>query len=615
MRNDPKAIYDGFSTILRGVNSGLAPVSLGRDQLAWAINATFRNNFATSRPGMQKRTLSFITPDDATPFTDAIYQGAIAFERRNQLVAMIGGRLFSIELDTNQYNVLDVSTTGDLNPNNRYRAWFAEAEDFIIAQDGQSPPWLYDGASSRRSDTFGINGQREVPVGTAMCYGGGRLVVATADGRTFVVGDIVGGDSGTAAYGFRDSVVRFTENTIINEGGSFSVPINCGPITAIRPVAQVDTSTGQGPTQVITTGAIFSLNTPTDRTTWKDVNFPIQTVSLVQAGGLSDRATINVNGDIWTRSFDGVRSFIVARRDYQYTWINAPMSQEITRTIIRDDPNLLSHASAAVFDNRLLMTVQPYRVWGHGICHRALAVIDFAPLAYLGARNNPAWEGIWTGLQVLQIVTGNFHGQERCFVFALNASSEIELWELTKTAIVDNNGTADIPIQWSIETGALTFPRMQGAESLPAQELVKLDGGRLFVDEINGSVAFAANYRIDQDQCWRDWWSWTVCASQTTCGTPLSMACITPQSLVQQYRKPFFLPTPREAADPVTHKPYNVGREAQARLAMTGKCRIKRLEAVAHDQQDDVVSQPAGNETCQPVACGTCPNDYSYSIP
>lgn len=611
-RRDPKALLDGWSTILKGVNSGLAPVSLGRDEMAWAINATFRNNYGTCRPGLSKRTLNTTALTSPALFTSGIFQGAIAFERRGQLVTMIGGHLYSIDLDS--WSVLDVSTPGDFNPNNRYRAWFAEAEDFIIAQDGQSPPWLYDGATSRRSDTFGIHGTREVPVGTAMCYGCGRLNVASPDGQQFAIGDIVGGDSGTAAYDYRDSVVKFTENQVIDGGGAFNVPINCGPITAFRPVAQLDTSTGQGPTQVLTIGAIFSLNTPTDRTTWATVTFPIETVSLVQSGGLSDRATVNVNGDIWTRSFDGIRSYIVARREFAYSWVNAPMSQEMVRAISSDDPYLLNYASAAVFDNRLLMTIQPYRSWGHGICHRGLAVLDFAPLAYLADRQGPAWEGIWTGLQVLQILTGNFRGHERCFVFALNASSEIELWELSRANPFDNDGTQDVPIAWSVESGGLTFPRLQGAESVPAQELVALDGGRLFVDDIEGTVAFAASYKIDQDPCWQPWHSWSLCATNAICGPLLDQTCTTPPTLQQQYRKPMFLPSPTLGADPVVDKNRAWGREAQVRLAITGKCRIKRFEALARDQQDDVVSLPAGNETCQVVTCDSCPNDYSYAI-
>jgi hypothetical protein len=616
-RRDPNAVTDGITRILRGVNSGLAPVSLGRDQLAWAVNCTTRGQYVTNRPGFVKRTLRFLDADGAQDttltdnFQEGIFQGAIAFERRGQIVTMIGGRLFRIKLDA--WDVMDVSITGDLNPSNRYRAWFCEAEDFIIAQDGQSAPLIYDGASTRRSDTFGAGGAKMVPTGTSMVYSNGRLLVALQDNRQFVVGDIVNGDSGTASYNYADSILYFTENDVINGGGAFSVPINAGELTAFRPVAQVDTSTGQGPTQVFTTGGIFSLNAPTAREAWADTNFPIGTVSMVSAGSLSDRATVNVNGDIWMRSLDGLRSFIVGRRDMT-TWVNAPMSQEVNRALARDDRNLLGHASGALFDNRLLMTVNPYRVWDHGICHRGLVVLDFAPLAYLNTRVPPVWEGLWTGLQVLQIITGTFNGVERCFVFALNSQDEIELWELTKTRTSDSDGTTDIPIEWSVETCAFNFPRGVNANPLiPGGELQKLGNGLLYVDNIRETVLFTTQYRPDQDPCWHDWHEWDVCATTSTCGIQGSRTCVTPQNLHAQYRKPFRLPAPAATCSSAVGKPVNVGAEFQGKLTVTGSCRILRWEFIAYDQQEDVTGLCAPSESCQTVAC-CADTDYSYEI-
>lgn len=142
-------------------------------------------------------------------FEDSVYSGAILFERLGYIIAMIGGHLFRI--DPTFWQVTDVSTA-DLNAPDKYRAWFVEVEDWIVAQDGVSIPWIYDGAGTVRSDTIGAGGKPQVPIGKAMVYSQGRLVVAYANGREFVIGDIVGGDSGTAAYSYRDAVLYFTEN-------------------------------------------------------------------------------------------------------------------------------------------------------------------------------------------------------------------------------------------------------------------------------------------------------------------------------------------------------------------------------------------------------------------
>lgn len=564
------------------------------------------------RPGWVRRLLTFSSTDDQTHFEDAIFEGAIVFERYSQIVCMIGGRLFRI--NPLLWDVRDVSTS-DLNANNRYRAWFCEAENWIIAQDGDSIPWIYDGTTAVRSDTVGAGGKAQVPIGKAMCYAQGRLHVSYASGRAFVIGDIVGGDSGTAAYDFKDSVLYFTENAVINGGGSFSVPINAGLLTAFRPIAQIDTSMGQGPTAVFTTGAIFSLNLPTDRATWQDVNFPIGTVSNVANGMTSDRCTPNVNGDIWGRSPDGWRSFLVARRDFQGAWVNAPLSQEVSRAVDGDDENLLGYMSAVYFDQRLLGTTRPYRVWGHGIAHLGMVQLDFQPVASLSERNPlPTWLGNATGVRVLQVLTGNVQGVPRCFIFALSESNKIELWEVQKSAIPDNNGVQDVPIQWSFETAAFSFQSPGGAgpdpSNLPGRELWSLDGGRLFVDEIEDTVQFVVYWKPDQDPCWHLWHSWSVCADVSPCPVPTDCSC--PGR--PQYRRPFHLPEARDTnCDVSNDKPPHIGREFQVRIEITGRCRVKMLELVAHAQEEDVSFVCQASESCTTVKC-LPPDDYAYQI-
>lgn len=603
-RVDPGAVYDGFATVTRGVNSGMPPDLLPRDQFAYGINATFRGFYPRNRPGWTKRTLIFPDVDTQTNFEAAIFQGAAAFQRRKQLIVSTGGRLFNIRVD--KWDVTDITTTV-ANANNRYRAWFAEAEDFMIVQDGQSSPWIYDGASTRRSDTFGINGNREVPVGTAMSYAIGRLWVALPDGRGFVAGDIVGGPSGTLNYNFRDAVLTFTENDVVNEGGAFAVPFNAGEITAMLPVAQIDTSTGQGPLQVFTTSAVFSVNAPSDRTEWKNLIYPIQTFSLIKNGSLSDRSTVSVNGDAWMRSIDGARSFVVARRDFG-TWVNTPMSQEVNRALDGDDESLLSFSSACLFDNRLLMTVKPYRSFDHGVAHRGLVALDFAPASFLQNRLSPAWEGVWTGLNILQIVGGTFEGIERCFLFALSDSLTVELWEITKNDSDDFDGADYVPIQWTVEAPAYGFPN---AQEVGAVDVIKLYGGQLWVDEIKGTVSFTAEYRADEDPCWHSWHTWSVCAKDETCG---SGNCVTPLNLKAQYRKPFNLPTPDSTCDSATGKPNNIGQQFQPRLKITGSCRLKQLRMIARQEQEDVADVCASSEeTCAQVTCA-CENDFAYSI-
>lgn len=604
-RVDPNTVYDGFQAITDGINSGEPAFMLPSTQAAWGVNATFRGYIPQSRPGWYKRTLKFLNADGTTNsslrtnFQAYIFQGAACFERKSEIVASVGGRLFRIRLD--HWDVLDI-TTPTTNSAANYRCWFAEAEDFLIVQDGSSQPWIYDGSTNRRSDTIGTGGTKEVPVGRAMVYSNGRLIVVLADGQQFVVGDIVNGPSGTAAYNYRDAVLKFTENDIINEGGAFSVSAASGQITAVRPVAQVDTSTGQGPTQIFTTQAIYSLNAPTDRTIWKDVEFPIGTVSLISNGALSDRATINVNGDIWSRSLDGVRSFVVARRDFG-TWVNTPLSDEVDRTLSRDDKALLSYSSAALFDNRLLMTTRPYRSFSHGVPHRGLVAIDFSPVSFLGAPKRPVWEGLWTGLNILQVLSGTFNGVERCFAFALSESNNIELWELTRNAPHDFDGTDDVRIQWAWETGSYKFPDA-------GFNMKKLSKAWVWLNELDGLVEITTRYRANEDPCWHLWEEWQVCSTMETCGTT---RCLTPQNLHQQYRRPFLLTEPSGAADDATGIPDHIGESFQVRFEIEGRCAMPRFLIAAREEQQDVVGTGPTDTACVRVNC--CPpDDFAYVL-
>lgn len=614
MKVDPGMAVDGFNSVPLGINSGIPADQLVDGQFSWAQNMTFRNQKPTTRPPFVKRPLKFLNSDGALDgtlranFQTKIFQGASGFERRNQIVVSIGGRMFRIRPDV--WDVLEVTPFVQRlagpqyfpsNPN-LYRAWFCEAENWIIRQDNQSAPWIYDGASSRVSDSMGVNGTKEVPVGNAMVYSQGRIAVALTTGRTFSIGDIVGGPSGTAINDRLDAVLKSVENDLILTGGSFNIPINAGPITSFRPVAQVDTSTGQGPTQIFTDSAIFSLNTPTDRTTWKTVTYPIQTFSVIEAGATSDRATDVVNGDIWMRSSDGVRSFQVARRDFG-SWVNSPQSSEVIRALEFDDKSLLAFASSAYFENRRLMTTRPYRNFGHGVVHRGLVVIDFTPVSYLGSSTRPNWEGIWCGLNILQIVSFKINRIARCFIFSLNPQNEIELWELMKDGIEDYDGTRSVPIVSFIETRAFNFQDN-------AYQMKKLQKAWVWFTDLQGPLTTEVFYKSNQDPAWHPWHNWILAAKKETCNLT---GCAVPKNLRPQYRRPYLLPTPENECDDETHTPNNLGEKFQAKFKFTGHVRLDQMIISASAEQEDTTGVcPEDEEERTAEYCETL--DFSYSV-
>lgn len=197
--NEPNILADGFTTLVGGVNSGQAPNTIGPDQVAFAVNATMRGGFIRPRPGVERKTLRFVDANGAVDaslqaaFEDALFQGAYFYESAIVpcILASIGGRIFRIApglvTGAASMTVQDISITGDLNPSNLPQAWFAQADVYVPIQDGQSKPLIFDGAGLRRASAY------EVPVGTVMEYGMGRLWVASPDQQAFVAGDIIGG--------------------------------------------------------------------------------------------------------------------------------------------------------------------------------------------------------------------------------------------------------------------------------------------------------------------------------------------------------------------------------------------------------------------------------------
>ena len=587
MEYERNLIWDGFITLERGIDSGRVPASLNRNQASFAVNTTFRGGYPASRPGWIKRNLSFkrcdkedeLDPcemvddlDMLAAFQDGQFQGSAYYDgilTDSSLVVSISGNLYRVRPNVT-FTVTDI-TPATANSSRLTKTWFCQAEEFMVIQDGQSKPIVFDGSGSRR-----LERDDELPVGTCMAYGQGRIWVASPSGFSFMAGDLVYGSSGTAAYGYRDAVLKATENQFLNEGGEFGMPANSGGIRAMTFTNNLDTSLGQGPLLIHTPQLIASVQAPIDRTVWKDLQYPIQTVALTGYGALSDNATITANGDVFYRSTDGIRSFALARRDMGM-WGNTPVSAEMNRVLQYDSDWMLPYSSAVVFDNRLFMTVSPYYVRGHGVPHRGLAVMDFDILSRMSGKEQPAWEGIWTGLTILQLVKGMFDGQERCFAWVSNGAKQIELWEFTTNLPHDNADGVDSRITWSLEPKSFDFDDPFG--------LKYLEFGELFIDQLQGELSCKAWFRSDAYAKWVDWHNagWTEEAEdEMTLGSTPSPPLV-PRL---QGRSKMRLPRPTYTVDDTEGKQLRAFFTIQPRFEFTGKGRLRQARLAARPDQE-----------------------------
>lgn len=589
-----KTAYDGFGSITRGIDSGKAPSLIGLDQHAFLINSTTRNGYTQNRPGWAKLAL------EGDDFQLGRWQGAGTYMSDTghpYLVASIGGQIIRFDPILKQVMNLSATGAGLTNPSNLPKAWFVQAEIYLLIQDNSSVPLIFDGAVLRRAHTV-ANGGKEFPTGNAMEYNNGRLWVALPDRRTFTGGDLAYSITGTAY-----DVLTQTQNQFLTSG-VFALPSTAGFITAMRTVAVQDSVLGMGPLIVFGEYGSATVNAPFDATAWQNTDSPVFSVGLLSQGPTSQESCIGINGDLWYRARDGDRSYMVARRDHN-TWVNTPISHEMDRVLERDDPYLLGHCSAVDFDNRRLETVSPFRATydgvEYGIAWRGLSVLDFKPISSMFDRTQPCWDGIWTGLDILQVLTVNCYGKDCCYIFVLNECQDIELWELSRDNQFDN--LLD-PIQWTIETRALGFA--------DKSELLKqLERTETWLEQLAGSLAYRIQYRPDVYRGWLDLDEGSYCAALGMC-EPLG--CTAPQGPLPQYRPRKLSSGPDEECEGCVGKKFATGFEYQFRLTLTGPGSVRRFRAVASEVPEDTVGGCLGEETedpcCEETACE--PNPWEY---
>lgn len=611
-------LVDGQVSFEKGVETHEAPSRVPRNQLCNLVNGQTRTDYIGPRPRWKQVALSFDSESDETAFVDGLFQGFNSYipsTANAHLVFSVRGRLWAVD-------ALGAGAVGELilpdaNPVGLRQVWFEQAECFLIIQDNQSKPMIYDGASVRRSNIAGTGGTDadgtplyEVPVGNVMCYSGGRLWVALPDGQSFVAGDGVFGPTGTPAYQSRDSVLRFTENTYLAGGFAFAVPSNLGPITAMRALGNLDTSLGQGPMQVFTPSGSFSIQAPLDRALWATTSDPIKTVSLMQYGFLAQASTVNVNGDLWGRALNGIRSFMIARRDFG-SWANRAMSHEVGKWLERDDVNLLRYGSAATFDDRLLETVGPRYEMDHGTCHSGLVALDFHPITAVAQVEQPTWDGMWRAEwgDILQIHSFTFRGIEYCFAAVLSAADVqgdrfIQLWRLTteRGPDVASDGT-EYRIGRVLESPRLDFSP-SGSNRL---ELKKLEASDSWLSAVSGTVDVWLYYRPDEYPCWFFWKHWQICARVQRCSGDVldaSDVCLRGLNLKPQYRARIGSLRPPDSVMPDTGLPSRDAYAFQYRMETDGDCDVTAVRLLAVRLVEQTFGSPLPETaSCEEVIC------------
>lgn len=574
------------------IRSELVPNGLARNQLAWLSNGTVRGGGILCRTGWASRIKQVASL--------ALFQGGAIYQpdfENPYLICSIGGHIFKVLLEA-PYTVTDLSTSAALtNPADVPQAFFCQGEQFLVIQAGdygtpgavnppvtdtvgRTLPLFWDGTTLRRS--IGIltaaptpnPGQNELPAAMSMDYYEGRFWYA--QGRTCGAGDIVSShNSGTAPYGYRDSILNVTECPLVFGGDNFSIPISAGIIRAIAHTSNMDSTLGEGSLYLYTRKAVFKLSVPVTRTAWiattRD-NMPVQTVVQNVNGTYSDRSIVSQNGDLYYRAPDGFRGLMISIRYFEQMG-NTPLSNNENRIFGFENRALLRFSSGMAFDNRIWETVLPINTPA-GVAFQGIAQLDFDIISSFEKKLSPAWEGMQEGLYVLQMWSGDFGGLERAFAMVVSRlTGQIDLWEFT---LADRSDDADKPapdgdrrIVWFTEFPALEWGAIH--------ELKNLDGGEIWWDKVFGTVEVLVEYRVDANPCWQFWHKDTMCVSRSSCEDVTNPVCYPEQPYREGYRWPMVLPhPPNPPCSPMPNRrPMNVGYQFQVRVTVKGWARIR----------------------------------------
>ena len=152
----PKKYVDFISSFESGINSGIAPTLLNKNQLAFAVNTSVRGGFCHPRPPFQLQSLLYNGSSLLQSLVEnGLYQGG-GFYRPDygteSLIASISGRIFKFTESGSSWLVTDISIANDLNSATAYQVWMWQAEKWLIIQDGTGAlPIFFDGVICRRS--------------------------------------------------------------------------------------------------------------------------------------------------------------------------------------------------------------------------------------------------------------------------------------------------------------------------------------------------------------------------------------------------------------------------------------------------------------------------------
>jgi len=564
-------VYDGFVSLIGGMDEGLDPSALQPTNYVRGLNVTNRGGLVKTRPAF-KKICDLETGD---------FKGAFSYRLHDahRIVYGHGAQVSVLRLDT-----LATANVGALSAADRF--YFAQPDRYCVVQDDASSPVVID-------EDAAYTGTNSIPVGSIMAYGHGRLFVVPryaydSDGNPtalngrpyFLAGDLI------KPYQ-PGEVLKFTEASYLNEGGGFALANESGYITGMSFIRNALSAISQGPLVVFGEYGVSAFGIDAERSTWNDID--IAYTLFTDHGGQSDRGVLPVNNDIIFRSDDGIRTITYSSQKVRSGLANDPVSDEVREVLALDDAEDRAATSMAYADGRAFMLSGGR---DSDNCFRAIVSLDFSIASRLGQSADPAYDGIWTGLKFQQILSARYQGERTLLVIAKNGAKN-ELWRLSGSQDEYQDGSAS-PTRCRLYTRQYNFTLMGQRK--------RFDHLDVWVKDLRGSVDLTAYWRPDGYRLWNKCRTVTIASDVSAGGLPQNRYRVRVEPLAEVF-------------DEATDHDVQSGDLFQFCIQWTGSCTIEKVRMGAVESPDEPLyyDQETANALAESANSVTL-DDFAYTI-
>ena len=583
----PQEASDGSIAFSGGQHDGLLPDRIAPDQFRRGINITTEGGGISPRPGFVHQDITVVTEGGiedrsyAQIFRNGKFQSIAAYDTDDGqfAVVVISGIIFRIDPRNNEAEVIPLGNSGeDRMDQYRRRIPWSYGGRFLVFFDWPDVPVVIEGREARRVN---VDAEiPEIPTSVLGAYVNKRLFVSNA------VHEFGGSDP--VAFGFPDAPVTFEESlspASAFNGQFFSLGSQSAnqPITAMGFLQVPDTSTGVGPLIVATKNSIYTHRVDEPRISWEQIAF--SRLVMFNAGISGPRAFSNLNTDLIFLSGDNqVRSLLLGASEQQ-RWMNTPISREVKPFLEEhDNPDLLDLAFVSSYKNRVFVSVAPFvsraldlqnrEVFDYA--HGGMVVLELDNVSALGGAAAPAWAGLWTGLNPMDMITLD----DGPYIMSKDPGGTNRIYRMDESITYDVFEGEEVDITSRLYTREYDF----GARFLD-KELKSVD---YTFSEIEGSFEMKAEYAASHFKNWNLWKSFEHEAPAQDCEGPCECNEEMQELTAHCFRDLDFGDPEEKDCDPLTDDMATIFRQVGLRLTIRGrKWRLEDIRLSGEIQEDE----------------------------